>query len=518
MLQRLSSLSNKVPLVKVACFRGRHPFGLGDPHRCHNRHRNAVFSLQGNWDNARPSCLARLPTSLRAGKPSIASIVDQTEPFASPGPAAKTAAAAAGTSRPIHSRTAILVIHGIGEQLPFATLDQFAQGFVRYMTPAGASEEEAWPYRLTQQATYADNDRGCEFCLRLTHPDSPDGYLDLHEYYWAFQTENQTSPSEISDWLSDALESFNKHYTEGTELQNRYEARNRGRKMSKLAWLRWGVWAWRVGQVGNAVVSWLPSGVLRALRRAAETVFPAKLVTDYVGDVVVYTTTDRKSRFYGIRDRILKEAQTKLRALLNEDQYEQVVVVGHSLGTVIGYDVLNKLDLAANFPQKENQALKGQLTKLKAFFTFGSPLDKVYFFLREQAETNQYIRRQLIDNLRLFRKQPSIVANHVLVATGPVFVSALGKHALPWLNYYHDNDDISGHLDFYEGVQNIHVKHYDEPEDNKWYRAHSGYWTYAPLYHKVLEYALPPDGGGTTKPSANGAAVSLGLEPVKDCK
>ncbi len=409
------------------------------------------------------------------------------------GPAAKTAAAAEGASRPIRSRIAILVIHGIGEQLPFATLDQFAQGFVQYMTPASLPDaSSSWPYKLTQQATYADNDRGCDFCLRLTHPSSDTEYLDLHEYYWAFQTEKQTSPSEISDWLSDSLASFNKHYAEDRKLQDDYENRNKGRKVSKLAWLRWGVWVWRIGQVGNALISWLPSGILRSVRSGAEAVFPAKLVTDYVGDVVIYTNTDQKSRFYSIRDNILKQAQNKLLALLRNDDYDQVLVVGHSLGTVIGYDVLNRIDLMCNFP--EHNVLRSQLGKLKAFFTFGSPLDKVYFFLREQAETNEYIRRQLLDNLRLFRKRPSRIKEQVLISTGPPFTSALSK--LPWLNYYHDNDDISGCLDFYDNVNNILVKRFDSPKDNKWYRAHSGYWTYKPLYQKLLEYVLPSDVSG----------------------
>lgn len=408
-----------------------------------------------------------------------------------PGPAAKAAAAAEGTSRPIRSRTAILVIHGIGQQLPFATLDQFAQGFVDYMTPKEEHAPDKWPYTLTQLATYADNDRGCEFCLRLAHADSPSGYLDLHEFYWAFQTEKQTSPSEISDWLTDALGSFREHYKEGAELQKQYESRNQWRKMNKLEWLRWGVWAWRLGQVANALISWLPGGVLRSVRSVAETIFPAKLVTDYVGDVVVYTSTDRKSRFYGVRDSILKAALVKVRALLADPQYERVILVGHSLGTVIGYDMLNQLDLAAIFP--ENKELKEQLPKLKAFFTFGSPLDKVYFFLREQAKTTEYIRRQLLNNLRLFRKRPSTTKERVLVGTGPVFESVLGEKNLPWVNYYHDNDDISGHLDFYEGVQNVHVERFATAQDNKWYRAHSGYWTHAALYHHILEYALPPD-------------------------
>ena len=405
--------------------------------------------------------------------------------------AADTVVAAEGASRPIKSRTAILVIHGIGEQMPYATLDQFARGFVNYLTPDSSPDQSTtWPYTLTQQATYADNDRGCDFCLRLTHTQASQGYLDLHEYYWAFQTEKQTTLSEIGDWLSDTLTSFRQHYKEDSDLSQAYEKRNASRKVNKLNWLRYGVWVWRLGQVGDALISWLPTGILRWLRSVAEKLFPAKLVTDYVGDVVIYTNTDRKSRFYGIRDTILREAQKKLLTLLHDEGYDQVLVVGHSLGTVIGYDVLNRLDLMCNF--NVNKDVKANLGKLKAFVTFGSPLDKVYFFLREQTGEGEYIRRQLLGNLRLFRKLPpkqgKPISTDPSVSTGPPLASLLPN--LPdWANFYHDNDDISGHLDFYLDVNNIEAK-FADPLDNKWYRAHSGYWTHKPLYQKLLKYVL----------------------------
>jgi hypothetical protein len=36
-----------------------------------------------------------------------------------------------------HSRTAMLVIHGIGEQNPYETLDQFARNLTRYLKHEG---------------------------------------------------------------------------------------------------------------------------------------------------------------------------------------------------------------------------------------------------------------------------------------------------------------------------------------------------------------------------------------------
>jgi hypothetical protein len=40
-----------------------------------------------------------------------------------------------------HKRTAILVIHGIGQQNPYETLDQFARNLMRYLKYEGGIED-----------------------------------------------------------------------------------------------------------------------------------------------------------------------------------------------------------------------------------------------------------------------------------------------------------------------------------------------------------------------------------------
>jgi len=66
---------------------------------------------------------------------------------------------------------------------------------------------------------------------------------------------------------------------------------------------------------------------------------------EYLADITVYTTTDERSPYYKIRTEILREATRKLRWLLRH--YSSVAVVGHSLGSVIGYDVINRLRVEA---------------------------------------------------------------------------------------------------------------------------------------------------------------------------
>ena len=68
-----------------------------------------------------------------------------------------------------------------------------------------------------------------------------------------------------------------------------------------------------------------------------------KFFVDYVGDVAIYTTTDWKATHFAVRDQILREAEANIWDLL--DRYERVILVGHSLGSVIAYDVLSRVAL-----------------------------------------------------------------------------------------------------------------------------------------------------------------------------
>jgi hypothetical protein len=55
-----------------------------------------------------------------------------------------------------------------------------------------------------------------------------------------------------------------------------------------------------------------------------------------------------------------------------------------------------------------------------------------------------------------------------------------------WVNYYHLQDPISGHLDYYENVDNILMK-YDAP----WgIEGHMGYWTDANFYEDIAKRFL----------------------------
>jgi hypothetical protein len=123
----------------------------------------------------------------------------------------------------------------------------------------------------------------------------------------------------------------------------------------QLGW----VW-WKVGIIGLGLV------LTRFLVRS-------------VGDVALYALgADPRHRFAPARRDILDRVAWQLARL--EQDYDEVFVAGHSLGSVIAYDALNErvgLDWA--------RGRKRGARKISGFLAFGSPLDKFYYFFRRQS-------------------------------------------------------------------------------------------------------------------------------------
>ncbi|MCZ6700199.1 MAG: hypothetical protein O7B80_00920 [bacterium] len=199
----------------------------------------------------------------------------------------------------------------------------------------------------------------------------------------------------------------------------------------------------------------------------------SKKLVNYVGDVVVYTTTDRKAEHFEVRRRIIQEAQNQIENILKDHRYTRVLVAGHSLGSVIAYDTLNRLHTTHD----GGEGYK----KLRGLITFGSPLDKIAFFFRQQTRKEYYVRRQILDHLHCFKVQD------LSPEEDPVKIVDKVSHNLEdikWINFYDPEDPVSGHLDFYkiEGEDNIQL---DMGED--WGVAHVAYWEHKPMYDMILE-------------------------------
>ncbi len=162
-------------------------------------------------------------------------------------------------------------------------------------------------------------------------------------------------------------------------------------------------------------------------------------IVQFVGDVAAYISPYKDSRFDEIRHNIRKIGLnvgkviygmgTKMASVPN---YSHIVIVGHSLGSVLAYDTLNALINEDQVCAANDR--RDVVGRTRALITFGSPLDKTAFMFRLQARAEeQWIREKLAASV-----QPLIVNYDY---RGPYFT---------WTNIWSPMDIISGALNYYD--------------------------------------------------------------------
>ncbi len=119
-------------------------------------------------------------------------------------------------------------------------------------------------------------------------------------------------------------------------------------------------------------------------------------LVDSFGDVKVYVTDDVECK------RIQGQLERKIKDLSGDEEAEEIWLVGHSLGSVISFDVLKKFI--------DNNVK----TKVTRFYSVGSPLDKINYFWGGNYGAN--------------------------------VVDLLQKNGIEWYNYYASLDIVSDYL------------------------------------------------------------------------
>jgi hypothetical protein len=158
------------------------------------------------------------------------------------------------------------------------------------------------------------------------------------------------------------------------------------------------------------------------------------LLIQYVGDVAAYVSAHAVSKFWEVRQQIWKMTMKVARAVYGAktadgkgDFYGSVIVVGHSLGSVIGYDILNGLMIEDGF----SAAPLNVADRTRMFLTFGSPLDKIAFLFRT------------------FKGRCSMVREVGSAAIQPM-IAAYAHRPKEWVNLWSSADIISGELNYYD--------------------------------------------------------------------
>jgi hypothetical protein len=387
------------------------------------------------------------------------------------------------TERPIP--VALLVCHGMGEQVRFETIGQVAASVLKAAASHGCHVSETGVELSFQNESFLARAE-----LNWTTPAGKPHSVHLYEAYWAPVTEGKVTYWEtVSFLLSAAWKGWRsskifracgfQRYLFGMLRDFTIYARTNVGLLLVALFLLAQVVAIavvlakitdQVKQMETAhfaikqvLIVLLPGvqgllstsvGMDERVRTAlrivgwyllvAEIFVARYFLIEYAGDVAAYISPYKASKFEDIRDKIQAIGLDVAKVIYGfgnttiVPDYQRVVIAGHSLGSVLAYDTLNaviNLDLTSATPGS-----KHVVERTKKLITFGSPLDKTAFLFRNQSNhVKDPLREQmasafqpLILDYDLFRK--------------PHF----------WTNLWSPLDIVSGSLDYYDAPPLAH--------------------------------------------------------------
>ena len=178
------------------------------------------------------------------------------------------------------------------------------------------------------------------------------------------------------------------------------------------------------------------------------------LITQYAGSLVAYLSPYKDSKFEKLRSDI-QQVGLDAANLIYEGynlpsnwipKYEKVVILGHSLGSVIAYDTLNAMINRESARNPEGAPNNPAVDRTRALITFGSPLDKTAFLFRVQlnVESNSLDEEGSLRETMVSAVQP-LIADYKYR-----FDPDRAPHGPDWINLWSRMDIISGHLDYYD--------------------------------------------------------------------
>jgi hypothetical protein len=370
-------------------------------------------------------------------------------------PAARSAAMPGARS----ARIAVIVSHGMGEQVPFETLNAVAEALWVQQSDAPLDASNA---RVRYVAFGEDWLPRVELTLRTTGERQCD--LHLYEVYWASLTEGKVTARDAIAFLIGAALRGIRYCAHGSfdrwMFGRRVVFRLPRRGVAQLgvalavflllllAFI--GVAAATVAEVGRLLhpgalppaprwLSGIPDAWLLGALALALTVVAALrwFLVQSVGDVAAYVSAHRASRFAEIRRGIQDAARRVTRNVYaardhesGEPQYAHVIVVGHSLGSVIAYDMLNDSINGDLLVRESGGDTLNVVQRTKLLLTMGSPLDKTAFIFRTQ-------------------KDDAPLREALAAAAQPMIVSYANRPRR-WVNIWSPFDWVSGSLEYYD--------------------------------------------------------------------
>lgn len=383
----------------------------------------------------------------------------------------------------ISSKTAIVVIHGMGNQYPMETITDFVDNLFKKEENKDNNPKSIYsaPERITGSF---DQRKLIGFHNNVQY--------DCYEYYWAHLIK-EPSVSDTISWMYKLI-----WKKEPSERLNKYISIIRMSSIglllliSIIIFFYYWLFTWIISccplwsHLFFFIVSVVAFYKLRNIFR---------LLTQSFGDVIRYTVP-HPSNIEG-RQKISNNAVEFLTNLHDKD-YSRIVIVGHSLGSIIAYEMLintfghlNKLfKNVERIEEKDKEELlevsreesfnkmqfMGWKWKVSDFITCGSPLCHAEMILtknkdlfKNKKELGEYpVSEPIQDSRKLFylnKKTKKYIPTHYSVF----------KY-VEWNNIHFENDIIGGKLRALFG-QDIHDHPPIKPKTFKRILAsHTQYW------------------------------------------
>jgi len=236
-------------------------------------------------------------------------------------------------------KQAVVVIHGMGEQVPMQTLSTFVDAVWTHdksLIAANRPDAETGGERTINKSWGKPDRRNRSFELRRITTEKTDGgyNTDFYEYYWAHLMHGTTF-EHVRGWIMGLL------------LRNPV---TRVPPSVRLAWVA--LWIVSIILLAFAIDSIVadsgPESPLGRLFKAAIAViggwFVSSVLVKRFGDVARYVKPlpVNVARRQEIREKGVELLEGLLREVDEDDKpvYDRVIVVAHSLGTIVAYDIL----------------------------------------------------------------------------------------------------------------------------------------------------------------------------------
>jgi hypothetical protein len=177
-----------------------------------------------------------------------------------------------------------------------------------------------------------------------------------------------------------------------------------------------------------------------------------------------------RSKFTSARNDILGLVVAKLETLLKSDR--EVFVAGHSLGSVIAFHAINRVVVAERLGTNKPDGFD----KLKGFLSFGSPLDKFYYFFRDR-DLKRPVRAQI--DSALYGLQRASSGRRYGDAEFEEY-QPLVPAGFRWWNAWSPTDPLGHRVDFYS------------PQLQRSFRyglkGHTGFWNDPDFYEFAVRW------------------------------